>query len=162
MVEIAGSKVHWLISILLLWIIWWVDVSLGVTILDSIMNPPQGPICWQGITEEDQAFHSRNGCRKWKLSMLLNSESFHWWSNANRWSWTWTQGGLTWRTVWEETDTYTSTVFLLLVKAGKHSLSTKGDRNLFNMKGKIELGFILFPFPSSVSFYRKWRWPRNS
>lgn len=54
MVEIAESKIHWFISILLLWIIWWVDVSLGVTILDLIMNPPQGPIRWQGITGRGQ------------------------------------------------------------------------------------------------------------
>lgn len=53
MVEIAESKVSWLTRFLWLWIKWiiqWVDVSLGVTTLDSVINHPQGPICWQGIT----------------------------------------------------------------------------------------------------------------
>lgn len=53
---------------------------------------------------------------------------------------------VTWRTVWAEVDIYASTVFLL-VKVAKYSLSTKGDGNLFNMKGKTELlvCFLLLP-----------------
>lgn len=86
--------------------------------------------------------------------MLLDSESSHWQSDGNRWELDMSTGRSDMKNRSRCIYVYASTVLLLLLKAGKHSLYTKGDGNHFNIKGKIELGFILFPSPSSVSSCR--------
>lgn len=110
-----------------------------------MLNPQEVSSVGKGLAEDDQKFHSPNGCSLWNFSVLLNRRVHLLWCQQTRLDMN--AYSLTWRTVWTQVGVYAPvvslkgwTTYLTFFPPKVTEISSTGK--------KIECCFILFLFLS--------------